>query len=40
MQIAEALNIAPGTVKSQASDALRKLRRLIPAIDETAQELR
>ncbi|GAA1184949.1 SigE family RNA polymerase sigma factor [Ornithinimicrobium humiphilum] len=40
VQIAEALNIAPGTVKSQASDALRKLRRLIPAIDETAQELR
>ncbi|MGO0575603.1 SigE family RNA polymerase sigma factor [Ornithinimicrobium panacihumi] len=33
-QIADALGIAPGTVKSQASDAMRTLRRLIPAVDE------
>ena len=39
-QIADALGIARGTVKSQASDALRTLRQLIPSIDDTAQELR
>ena len=32
-QIADALGIAPGTVKSQASDAMRTLRRLIPVED-------
>lgn len=32
-QIAATLGIAPGTVKSQASDAMRTLRRLIPVPD-------
>jgi len=33
-QIADALGIAPGTVKSQASDAMRTLRGLIPPKEE------
>ena len=37
-EIARALGIAPGTVKSQASDAIRTLRRLIPAVDHLPEE--
>lgn len=37
-QIAAALGISRGTVKSQASDAIRTLRRLIPAIDHLPEE--
>ena len=37
-EIAGALGIAPGTVKSQASDAIRTLRRLIPAVDHLPEE--
>lgn len=32
-EIAETLGVARGTVKSQASDAMRTLRRLVPAVD-------
>jgi RNA polymerase sigma-70 factor (sigma-E family) len=36
-EIAASLNIAPGTVKSQARDGLARLRQALPA-DETAEE--
>lgn len=32
-EIAETLGVARGTVKSQASDAMRTLRRLVPGVD-------
>ncbi|GAA1173367.1 SigE family RNA polymerase sigma factor [Ornithinimicrobium humiphilum] len=37
-EIAETLGIARGTVKSQASDAIRTLRRLVPALDQEGDE--
>ncbi len=39
-EIAETLGVARGTVKSQASDAIRTLRRLVPAVDDPPREER
>lgn len=37
-EIAQTLGVARGTVKSQASDAIRTLRRLVPAVDAPSRE--